>query len=48
MDNSSLDINEIYNALQKQAYATIPFSLSRSVIEDTVAAFFKFLEEPEH
>ncbi len=48
MKGVNLDIDEIYNALQKYAYADIPFPLDRSQIEEAVQAFFKFLEEPEN
>ena len=43
----TLDIKEITHHLQNQYYVNVPFPMERSLIEDAVQAFFRFLEEPD-
>lgn len=42
-----MPVKDLYTQLQNHYYACLPFPMKRKVIEDAVAAFFKFLEEPE-
>lgn len=39
-------IDTIYTTLQKHPYVHIPFPIGSEIINDAVAAFFKFLQEP--
>jgi len=38
---------EVYQTLQKQFYIELPFPMKTNAIQEAVASFFKFLEEPE-
>ena len=38
---------ELFSDLKQNHYVNVPFPMDRSMIEEAVQAFFKFLEEPE-
>ncbi|CEK10545.1 hypothetical protein [Legionella hackeliae] len=37
----------VFQALQKQYYAQVPFSMNLAIFEEAIHAFFRFLEEPD-
>lgn len=43
-----MDRDKLYNELQQRYYTHVPFPIARSVIDEGVAAFMRFLQEPDH
>ncbi|MBM3468773.1 MAG: hypothetical protein FJX71_05020 [Alphaproteobacteria bacterium] len=40
-------MEDIFETLKKQYYIQLPFPMDRTILEDAITAFFKFLEEPD-